>query len=394
MSTITAKKELIYLRILFFTFGLGIMSWIPRFPEVKEALKLTNGGFGSLISTGALGSLISLLTVGHVVHRIGVKRVLHTASFFLMATLIILTTVDSSLIFFFANIAFGAAISAFHISINAQGFNYQDRTGKFIITQMSGVWGAGALITALISGFLVDRVSLHLHIGVLTVVVFLIQSFVIKSLSPELLKANQDIEVDYKLKELFSGFSFDRMVSFGLICAIFLEFALSDWAAIYTKEEIGIKSGFNTLPFILFTMLMIFGRFTVHYLVPRFTLERLAVRGSLLAGTSFLVSIFLARSVFATNQDMAFLVICIGFSLAGLGSSFIGPTFMAAANTRSNHPASVVIGHIGVANIVLAFILKWVVAWTAQATSLTIGLLIPGMLLLTVPFFAKALKSL
>ena len=394
MSTITAKKELIYLRILFFTFGLGIMSWIPRFPEVKEALKLTNGGFGSLISTGALGSLISLLTVGHVVHRIGVKRVLHTASFFLMATLIILTTVDSSLIFFFANIAFGAAISAFHISINAQGFNYQDRTGKFIITQMSGVWGAGALITALISGFLVDRVSLHLHIGVLTVVVFLIQSFVIKSLSPELLKANQDIEVDYKLKELFSGFSFDRMVSFGLICAIFLEFALSDWAAIYTKEEIGIKSGFNTLPFILFTMWMIFGRFTVHYLVPRFTLERLAVRGSLLAGTSFLVSIFLARSVFATNQDMAFLVICIGFSLAGLGSSFIGPTFMAAANTRSNHPASVVIGHIGVANIVLAFILKWVVAWTAQATSLTIGLLIPGMLLLTVPFFAKALKSL
>jgi hypothetical protein len=217
---------------------------------------------------------------------------------------------------------------------------------------------------------------------------------VIKSLSPELLKANQDIEVDYKLKELFSGFSFDRMVSFGLICAIFLEFALSDWAAIYTKEEIGIKSGFNTLPFILFTMLMIFGRFTVHYLVPRFTLERLAVRGSLLAGSSFLVSVFLARSVFATNQDMAFLVICIGFSLAGLGSSFIGPTFMAAANTRSNHPASVVIGHIGVANIVLAFILKWVVAWTAQATSLTIGLLIPGMLLLTVPFFAKALKSL
>jgi len=394
MSTITAKKELIYLRILFFTFGLGIMSWIPRFPEVKEALKLTNGGFGSLISTGALGSLISLLTVGHVVHRIGVKRVLHTASFFLMATLIILTTVNSSLIFFFANIAFGAAISAFHISINAQGFNYQDRTGKFIITQMSGVWGAGALITALISGVLVDRVPLHLHIGVLTVVVFLIQSFVIKSLSPELLKANQDIEVDYKLKELFSGFSFDRMVSFGLICAIFLEFALSDWAAIYTKEEIGIKSGFNTLPFILFTMWMIFGRFTVHYLVPRFTLERLAVRGSLLAGTSFLVSIFLARSVFATNQDMAFLVICIGFSLAGLGSSFIGPTFMAAANTRSNHPASVVIGHIGVANIVLAFILKWVVAWTAQATSLTIGLLIPGMLLLTVPFFAKALKSL
>lgn len=394
MKTLTAKSELIYLRILFFTFGLGIMSWVPRFPEVKEALNLTNGGFGSLISTGSLGSLISLLTVGHVVHRIGVKRVLHAASFFLMATLVILTTVDSPLIFFFANIAFGAAISAFHISINAQGFNYQDRIGKFIITQMSGVWGAGALITAFISGFLVDRVSLHLHVGVLTVIIFLIQTIAIKALAPELLKANQEIDIEYKLKELFARFSFDRLISLGLISAIFLEFALSDWATIYTKEEIGIKSGINTLPFILFTMWMIFGRFTVHYLLPRFTLERLAVQASLLAGSSFLVSIFLARTLFASNQDIAFLVICIGFSLAGLGSSFLGPTFMTAANARSTHPASVVIGHVGVANIVLAFILKWVVAWTAQATSLSIGLVIPGILLLTVPFFAKALKSL
>lgn len=393
MPTITPKKELNYLRILFFTFGLGIMSWVPRFPEVKEALKLTNGGFGSLISTGSLGSLISLLTVGHVVHKIGVKRVLYVASFFLMATLIVLTTVDSPLIFFIANIAFGASISAFHIAINAQGFNYQDRTGKFIITQMSGLWSAGALITAFLSGFLVDRVSLHFHIAVLTAFVFLLQVFVIRSLEPELLKANQDVNIEYKMKELFAGFSFDRLVSFGLICAIFLEFALSDWATIYTKEEIGIKGGLNTLPFILFTMWMIFGRFTVHYLLPRFTLERLAIAASLLAGISFLVSVTLARTVFASNQDIAFLVICIGFSIAGLGSSFLGPTFMTAANARSKHPASVVIGHVGVANIILAFILKWIVAWTAQATSLTIGLLIPGILLLTVPLYAKALKS-
>ena len=393
MKTLEAKAELIRLRALFFLFGLGIMSWVPRFPEVKAALHLTNGSFGSLISTGSLGSLISLLTVGHVVHRIGVKRVLHVASFFLMATMFILTSTHSSLIFFLTNIVFGAAISAFHISINAQGFNYQDRTGKFIITQMSGLWSAGALITAFLSGFLVDRVSLHLHVGVLVVIIFLIQTIVINSLAPKLLKANQDIDIDFKLKELFIGFAFDRLISFGLISAIFLEFALSDWATIYTKEEIGMKSGINTLPFILFTMWMIFGRFTVHYLLPRFTLERLAVYASLLAGTSFLVSLFLARSVFATNHGIAFLVICIGFSLAGIGSSFLGPTFMTAANARSKHPASVVIGHMGVANIILAFILKWIVAWTAQVTSLTIGLLIPGILLLTVPFYAKALKK-
>ena len=393
MDRLDSKRELNLLRALFFLFGVGIMSWVPRFPEVKAALHLTNGGFGSLISSGAIGSLLSLLTVGHVVHRIGVRKVLHAASFFLMATLSILSNTHSSLIFFFANITFGAAISAFHISINAQGFNFQDRTGKFVITQLSGLWSAGALSTAFIAGFLVNRVPLHVHIPILVGVIFLLQTLIINALVPELITANEDSHIEFDIKELLRGFSFDRLISFGLICAIFLEFAVSDWATIYTKEEIGILGGFNTLPFVLFTLFMIFGRFTVHFLLPRFTLERLAVYASILAGSSFLLSLFIARSVFSNNSTMAFLTICLGFTVAGLGSSFLGPTFMTAANKRSQHPASIVIGHVGVSNIVLAFILKWILAWSAQLTSLTIGLLIPGALLLTVPFFVKALKN-
>ena len=393
MKVLSPRKELIHLRILFFLFGLGIMSWVPRYPEVKAGLGLDNGAFGSLISSGAIGSVVSLLTVGHVVHTIGVRKVLHVASFFLMATLIVLSHTHSAVIFFFANILFLASISAFHISINSQGFNFQDRTDKFVITQLSGLWSAGALATAFISGLLVDHISLSVHITVLVICVFVANFYIINALAPNLMRANEDKEIEYGIKDLIRGFSFDRMVSFGLICAIFLEFAISDWATIYTKEEIGILSGINTLPYILFTVTMIFGRFTVHYLLPKFTLERLSVFASLLAGSSFLVSIFLARSVFASEQNMAFLIICIGFALAGLGSSFLGPTFMNAANARSKHPASVVIGQIGVSNIVLAFILKWIVAWTAQITSLTIGLLIPAFLLLTVPFFAKTLKN-
>ncbi len=393
MKVLSPRKELIHLRILFFLFGLGIMSWVPRYPEVKAGLGLDNGAFGSLISSGAIGSVVSLLTVGHVVHTIGVRKVLHVASFFLMATLIVLSHTHSAVIFFFANILFLASISAFHISINSQGFNFQDRTDKFVITQLSGLWSAGALATAFISGLLVDHISLSVHITVLVICVFVANFYIINALAPNLMRANEDKEIEYGIKDLIRGFSFDRMVSFGLICAIFLEFAISDWATIYTKEEIGVLSGINTLPYILFTVTMIFGRFTVHYLLPKFTLERLTVFASLLAGSSFLVSIFLARSVFASEQNMAFLIICIGFALAGLGSSFLGPTFMNAANARSKHPASVVIGQIGVSNIVLAFILKWIVAWTAQITSLTIGLLIPAILLLTVPFFAKTLKN-
>ena len=57
------------------------MSWVPRFPEVKANLKLTNGEFGSLVSMGAIGNLVALLTVGHLVHKYGARWMLHLGSF-------------------------------------------------------------------------------------------------------------------------------------------------------------------------------------------------------------------------------------------------------------------------------------------------------------------------
>ena len=49
----------------------------------------------------------------------------------------------------------GAGISAFHISINSQGFNFQDRTKRQVITLLSGYWSSGALLTSAIAGILV-----------------------------------------------------------------------------------------------------------------------------------------------------------------------------------------------------------------------------------------------
>jgi len=42
-ENIDVKDELNLIKALFFLFGLLIMSWVPRFPEVKANLNLTNG---------------------------------------------------------------------------------------------------------------------------------------------------------------------------------------------------------------------------------------------------------------------------------------------------------------------------------------------------------------
>lgn len=392
MRILESKVELNYLKILFFLFGFLIMSWVPRLPEVKANLGLSNGEFGSLIGTSAIGAITALLTVGHLVHNYGVKLVIRIAAFAMATTLILLTSTHSTLIFLIGNIILAGAISSFHISINTQGFDFQDRTKSSVITRLSGFWSIGALITAIVSGLLVNRIPLHIHITILALIILLIMLFVISSMDSQLLKPNQDVEKDYKISDIFRGFRIDSLVSGALICAGFLEFAVGDWAAIFVKEDVGIKSGLHTLPYILFTFAMIIGRLRVHKLYSRFSIQFLVKLGSLVSGISFLIGILAVRLIAPDEKILILLILCISFSVAGLGSSFLAPSIMNIANSRSRAPASVVIGQLGVINNIAVFVVRLIVAWTAQAFSLSIALIIPVLLLFMVPYFSKIFK--
>jgi len=390
---LAVEQELNLIKGLFFLFGLLIMSWVPRFPEVKANLQLTNGEFGSLVSMGAIGNLVALLTVGHLVHKYGARWMLHVGSLLLAISLVFLTHSTSSLVFLVFIIVQGGAISAFHISINAQGFHFQDRTKKQIITLLSGFWSSGALISSIIAGFLVDRVALGTYSNVLSIFCFFAMSYIIVRISPNLVKADANPDSDHRARDMFKGFSIDKQVSAALLLVIMLEYAVSDWAAIFVKEDMKIAGGIHTLPYILFTLAMIVGRLNLHNLLPRYSIDFLVVRASLLSGLSFIAGIIAVTLVGTSNKTLVIIILSISFTFAGLGSSFLGPSVMNAANTRSKFPSSVVIGQIGVINITLVFVVRWVIAWTAQAASLTIALLIPSIMLLTVPYLAKIFRN-
>jgi MFS family permease len=392
MKTISTDREIKLLKILFFLFGIQIMSWVPRFPEVKANLHLSNGEFGSILSFAAIGNIISQLIVGHLVHKYGARWILYTAATFLGLSLIVLTNTSSSFIFLVVIIIQGASISAMHVSINSQGFHFQDRTQRQVVTLLSGFWSSGALITSIVAGFMVDRVKLATYSVALAIICLIAMLYIISELSPNLVKANTNPDTVHRARDMFMGFRIDRLVSGGLLCAIMLEFAIGDWAAIFVKEDMGIKSGVHTLPYILFTVAMITGRLNLHNLLNRYSIHELAVKASLLAGSAFIAGIVGVTLVGNGNKVLVVLILSISFTIAGLGSSFLGPSVMNAANNRSKLPASMVIGQIGIVNTSLVFVARWVIAWTAQATSLTIALLIPALMILTVPYFAKIFK--
>ena len=392
IKEITPEFEFKKLTILFFLFGFGIMSWVPRFPDFKDRLGLTNGQFGSIISLGNLGAFVALLTVGHIVHKLGSHRVLIASTYALYLGFIALANISSSLIFIPVVILTGFSISAFHIALNSQAFDSQTRTTTPIIVKLHGVWALGAVSTGLVSGFLIGRVSASVQLNVIYLLALILNIAYINKLRP--ISLSPQVEDDhYSAKRIITSIRFDRLIAGGMICAIFLEIAMGDWSNIFAREYLKIEGGLITLPYILFMSALILGRFSISKIIKRMPINRAANIGAVTGGTLFLIGI--AASIFfgETHKYWAFALFSLGSLVAGLGTSFITPSFFNAASSRSPLPNSVVIGQVGLINNSLIFVAKWVIAWTAQFTSLAVALLIPALMALSIPLFSKALLS-
>jgi MFS family permease len=370
------------------------MAWIPRFPEVKSNLGLENGAFGSLMSTGSIGAFLGLLTVGHIIHEYGALRVTVTAILILFTSLSLLVHIHSSLIFLILNITFGFGITAVHVSLTSHVFHFLERSKINLVTTSAGYWSVGSLSTAIFSGLLVGRVGLALHINLLSVVLAITMIAIIFSLKGDLLTPNEDSEHDYTVKEIFTGFKIDWPVSLGMAAAIYLEFALADWGTIFTKERLDVSGSLSATPFIVFTATMIVGRLVIERLLKSAPIDVWVKRAVLFAGIGFGLSIIVATHLPLELKWWSYALFILGFAIAGLGSSFVGPAFFAAAIRRSTLPSAVVVGQFGVVNTVLTFGIKFIVAWAIQFTgSIALAMMIPTAMILATVFFVKSLKE-
>ena len=394
MNTVKPATEYKLIQALFTVYAFLLMAWIPRFPEIKANLGLNIGEFGTLISTAAIGGVVSLFLTGHLVHKYGVKRVILTNIWIMGAAYFFIVRTESLEIFLICNIAIGWSSSAYHISINAQGFSAMARVKDLTIARLHGMWSLGTLLTAIFSGFILNYVSISWHVGGLAVIATLVLTAIVQRLTPVLIKPNQNEEEHLPLKTLFTSFRIDWLVSGGFLTAVFIEFSTGDWSAIFAKERLGVSPGLAALPYVVFMIAIITGRLNSGKLAKRFHVQSMIRFLALFGGGGFLVFLAITVQIPVEHKNIALATTCIAFAFAGIGSSVITPSFFAAANQRSPLPSAVVIGQLGVINVFSVFVVKAVVAWTAQFTgSLAIALTIPALMLMAAAYFARAVKA-
>ena len=390
MHPITKTSRRLF-ALLYFTFGLSVMCWVPRFSEVKANLGLSNGEFGTIISTSAFGVFFALLIVGHVVHAYGVRIVLLISGTWMCVGIAAITWITSPVYFLLLNMTIGGSISAFNTAITAQAIAMEKELKRTYLPKMSGFFAVGTLATTLLAGIAAKFLSVQIHAAIVIIFSLFLLFYIVKYLNPILVPANKsDAARDaIRFAQFFTSFKIDWIVNLGLLFGSLLAFSAGDWASIYTREELDLSKSLAVIPFFIFTIGIIIGQLKYARFEKKYSMVGLVKWGGVIGGIGMAIGVVTGRWLSDYSILSGVAVASVGFLIGGLGCSFIGSIFISQATKRSELPASVVIAQLNSVNTLIIFVAKTIVSLTAQLTSVTVALLVPCALLVFTGVFLR-----
>ena len=371
------------------------MSTATRFPEIRDQLNINNGTFGTYLSLGAIGGVISFILVGHIVHSAGVKPIVFVAATGLFVSLGLVPHIQNPIIWLIVNILIAFFWVTFHIANNAQAIHRQEEVGELILPKLHGLWSLGALITSLLAIAITPYVTLAWHIDVIVILMWVLTMFGIIKSTPYFIKKNEEADSfpNLSLVGIAKTFKFQPVIVIAMVLAMQTEFSTQDWSAIYVKDSLKMSASTSIWGYAVFISAMIILRFNAKRMAAKWSERELLTKLPILGGVGFAVCISLGTWLSGSNRILGFVVALVGFARAGLGSSILAPTIFAISFRKTSLPSSVVVAQLGLTQTIATFLAKVVISWVAQATSVTIALMIPALMLLATTKFAHLGKE-
>src|SRR5690554_3434237 len=162
---------------LFFTNGALFANLLPRYPEIKSGLDLTNTQFGLVVITFPIGAIISGLAAAAAIRRFGAANVAVAGTVLTAAGLVAVGWAPALWLIVAALFVAGSADSITDVGQNSHGIAVQRGYGRSIINSFHAVWSAGAVAGGLMgTAAAANDVPLGVHLtvsGVLWVLVAL-----------------------------------------------------------------------------------------------------------------------------------------------------------------------------------------------------------------------------
>jgi MFS family permease len=366
---------------VFFTNGALFANIVPRYPELKSSLGLTNAAFGSAVAAFPLGALLAGLSAAVLIRRFRSANVASLGIVVLAAVLVLVSAARNWLVLAAVLFAAGGLDAIVDVAQNAHGLRVQRLYGRSIVNSFHGVWSIGGVSGgAMGAAAAASGLPLPFHLTA-SFVLFGASALVARRF---LLPGPEDAERTVEAQDLaaFEGHAASPLPAHGRVapgrgmvstlaalgvlaaCGALVEDAAASWGALYLRA-LGAGVGAAGLAFVVFQGAMTIGRLLGDRFVDRFGQARVVRIGGALAAAAMGVGL----AVPSRTTALA------GYALAGFGVATLVPAAMHTADELPGLSA-------GSGLTVVSWLLRVgflvsppVVGLVADATSLRVGLL-------------------
>jgi len=362
------RRARVAVAALFLTNGALFANLLPRYPEIKADLALSNSTYGIAIAAFSAGALVAGPAAAAVIRRFR-SAVAAVAGSIGIAVFVFAAALAPSAVLLAAALFVAGAFDAItDVGQNAHALRLQRNYGRSIINSLHAVWSAGAVLGgAMGAAAIALGIPRTTHLAVSA----LLFSAVVLAAYPFLLRGPDTDDHPSARAENIGRPSFGVYATlvalvFIAIAGAVVEDAASSWATVYLRDSLNTPGAIAASGYIAMVGGQFVGRLIGDRLVDRFG-ERTVAR---VGGFITAVGMGAALAFPSVPGTIA------GFAAAGFGMATLIPAAMHAADhlpgMRPGTGLTVVTWLLRIGSISSAP----VVGLVADATSLRVGLLV------------------
>jgi MFS family permease len=322
--------------LCFFLNAVLYANLVPRLPEVKADLGLSNSSLGAALAALPLGALLAGLASAPLIRRFSSARIATSGLVLLGLAVWAVAVAPNWPALAAALLVAGALDAVVDVAQNAHGLRVQRRYGRSILNGLHGIWSIGAVSGGLLGSVAAGlAIPLVVHLGVSALVFGVLALLAFRALLPGDDDADRDADRDADAAtdgeetpavQRAPGRRSPvlALAALGVLaaCGAFVEDAGASWSALYLRTELAAGAAAAGLGFVALQGAMTIGRLTGDRVVDRFGQRRVVRVGGALtaAGMGWALAF---PSVPTT---------LVGFAMAGLGVATLVPAVYHAAD--------------------------------------------------------------
>ena len=370
---------------VFFQQGLLVGGWALQIPLLLTRLGITETTLGLLIVVFGLGSVVSMLACGPVIDRRGSARLTGWAAlgaaFFLPAIALAPGLWSTALAAALAGITIGVA----DLAMNANAVVVERRHGRAIMSSFHAWWSLGALVGALVSGWVIVKIGGLGHtllFGVLALGLALYAAPRVARDAPAADATPTPFKVPTALVVWLLGAT--------TLFAYVPEGAVIDWSAIYVQAEVGVPLSLAGLAVASLSATMTVMRFLGDRVRDRLGAFNVLVWGGVIAGAGFMLGGAAGLDALdGWSWGARAALVVAGFVVAGLGLANIVPVAFVQAGNLPGVPSGVALSFVAMSGYGGILLAPSVLGWIGERT----GFAPLFMALAAMPFAVAAMAA-